>query len=354
MAEKEEKIISAKRINVIVQELKGLVSEHLLTKPILQEKLGIANWALEPTKPAYVKGDIGLGNVENTAFYKHNLTINGATRYFASTTKDAEGISLYAPTTVGESGQVLKSNGSGAPSWSALTKSDVGLGNVENTAFYRRICIVNGTQYSMSGTVSADGFSIYAPTSYGSAEGMLLTSVAPLSNDRTPIWKAPSSITVGKATQLANTRKIWGKSFNGTQDISGDMTEVGKIEANGNITTQGGVSAKGIADFGTDTQIMNVQTVEITSTGASSYTFTHSLATEDLVLLAITVSGGTVYDGYNIAFGNTVPQSTATNVGNFIRWKANSANSITLAFRSTAYAPVSGQKIRVTIMRANF
>ena len=279
MAEKEEKIISAKRINVIVQELKGLVSEQLLTKPILKNKLGIADWALQPTKPTYDKHAVGLGNVENTAFYRRN-------------------------------------------------------------------CIVNEQQYSLSGTVSAEGFSIYAPTSYGSAEGMLLTSVAPLSDDRTPVWKAPSSITVGKATQLANTRKIWGQNFNGTGNVDGDLTANGNIRANG-------VSASGVADFSTDTQVRNVQTIDITSTGASSYTFSHNLATTDLVILAITVSGGDVYEGYNIAFGNTVPQSTS-NVGNFIRWKANSASSITLAFRSTTYAPVSGQKIRVTIMRANY
>lgn len=283
MAEKEEKIISAKRINVIVQELKGLVSEQLLTKPILQNKLGISDWALQPTKPTYDKHAVGLGNVENTAFYRRN-------------------------------------------------------------------CMVNGTLYSMSGTVSAEGFTIYAPTYHGGQDGLILTSKM----GSTPEWKAPSSITVGKATQLAKQIKIWGQSFNGTQDISGDMTEVGKIEANGNITTQGGISAKGIADFGTDTQIMNVQTIEITSTGASSYTFMHSLATEDLVVVAITVSGGDVYEGYNIAFGNTVPQTSATTVGNFIRWKTNSASSITLAFRSSTYAPATGQKIRITIMRANY
>lgn len=276
MAEKEEKIISAKRINVIVQELKGLVSEQLLTKPILQNKLGIADWALQPTKPTYDKHAVGLGNVENTAFYKRN-------------------------------------------------------------------CFVNGATVAMAGTVNADGFTIYAPTNHGGADGLILTSKM-LS---TPVWTAPSSITVGKATQLANTRKIWGQNFNGTGNVDGDLTANGNIRANG-------VSASGIADFSTDTQVKNVQTIDITSTGASSYTFTHNLATTDLVVLAVTVSGGTVYEGYNVAFGNTIPQSNATTIGNFMRWKANSASSITLAFRSTSYAPVSGQKIRVTIMRANY
>lgn len=348
MTKKSETIISAKRINTIVQELKGLVSEDLLTKPNLQNKLGIADWALEPTKPAYVKGDIGLGNVENTAFYERNLTINGATRYFASTTKNEEGISLYAPTTVGESGQVLKSNGSGAPSWSALTKSDVGLGNVEDTAFYRRICIVNGTQYSMSGTVSADGFSIYAPTNHGGVDGLILTSKMMA----TPEWTTPSSLSVGSASKLANSRTLWGRPFNGTQNVSGDMTDVGSITASDDITTEGGVSAKGIADL-TENLQKAWQTVEITSTGASSYTFAHQLASTDVLVMGVTVSGGDVYGNDNVFVGNTIPQSTATTINNFIRYTINSATSITLKFRSSTYAPTSGQTIKVTIIKSN-
>lgn len=46
-----------------------------------------------------------------------------------------------------------------------------------------------------------------------------------------PMW---SSITVYKAGQLATPRNIWGQSFNGTADISGNMTGVG------NITIAGG------------------------------------------------------------------------------------------------------------------
>lgn len=226
-----------------------------------------------------------------------------------------------------------------------INLSTTKLGGLSDTDVIRKkTTIVNGTSMVLLGTHEGESFSIYAPTYHGGQDGLILTSKL----GTTPVWTSPSSITVGKATQLANTRKIWGQNFNGTGNVDGDLT------ANGNIRATGGVSAQGIADFNTDTQVKNVQTIDITSTGASSYTFTHSLATTDLVVLAITVSGGTVYEGYNIAVGNTIPQTSATTIGNFIRWKANSASSITLAFRSTSYAPVSGQKIRVTIMRANY
>lgn len=247
---------------------------------------------------------------------------------------------LDKPTT-GSSGDVLKYNDSGVPSWSALTKSDVGLGNVENTAFYRRICIVNGTQYSMSGTVSADGFSIYAPTSYGSAEGMLLTSVAPLSNDRTPIWKAPSSITVGKATQLANTRKIWGQNFNGTGNVDGDLTANGNINAIG-----GGVSAKGIADFTlTDgTQNKDRQTVRFTMGSGTEYTITHTLATTDVAVL---VFAKHPTENYEMMWGGQTGQSGAYSV----RYQIANNNQIKLQFRTTNYAPASGTTVKVVIIK---
>ncbi len=227
-----------------------------------------------------------------------------------------------------------------------INLSTTKLGGLSNTDVIRKkTTIVNGTSMVLLGTHEGESFSIYAPTYHGGQDGLILTSKL----GTTPVWTSPSSITVGKATQLANTRKIWGQNFNGTGNVDGDLTANGNIRAIG-----GGVSANGIADFSTDTQVKNVQTIDITSTGASSYTFSHNLATTDLVVLAVTVSGGSVYEGYNIAFGNTVPQSTATTVGNFMRWKANNASSITLAFRSSSYAPVSGQNIRVTIMRANY
>lgn len=41
---------------------------------------------------------------------------------------------------------------------------------------------------------------------------------------------------VASATQLRTARTIWGQSFNGTANVSGDMTGVGSISASGNIT----------------------------------------------------------------------------------------------------------------------
>lgn len=58
-----------------------------------------------------------------------------------------------------------------------------------------------------------------------------------------------------KAAQLYTSRTLWGQSFDGTQNVSGDMTGVGSITASGNIVTEanvmadGGMAAKGISDL---------------------------------------------------------------------------------------------------------
>ena len=66
---------------------------------------------------------IGLGNVQNTAFYKRSTTVNGTPWNMAGTDNKAA-FTIYAPTTAGTSGQVLVSSGSGAPSWKTLSIKD--------------------------------------------------------------------------------------------------------------------------------------------------------------------------------------------------------------------------------------
>jgi hypothetical protein len=56
-------------------------------------------------------------------------------------------------------------------------------------------------------------------------------------------WIAPSSLTVGTATNattLANTRTLWGQNFNGSADVSGNLTSVGNITGTGAITIAAG------------------------------------------------------------------------------------------------------------------
>ena len=48
---------------------------------------------------------------------------------------------------------------------------------------------------------------------------------------------------VASATKLATARTLWGRPFDGTANVSGNMTDVGSITASGNIETSGNIKA---------------------------------------------------------------------------------------------------------------
>jgi hypothetical protein len=212
------------------------------------------------------------------------------------------------------------------------------LGGLSATdVIHKRNIIVNGSTITLLGTAEGEGFTIYAPTNHGGADGLILTSKM-LS---TPVWTAPSSITVGKASQLANTRKIWGQNFNGTGNVDGDLTANGNINAIG-----GGVSAKGIADFAlTDgTQNKDRQTVRFTMGSATTYTISHTLSTTDVAVL---VFAKHPTDNYEMMWGGQGGQNGAYSV----RYQIVNNNQINLQFRTTAYAPASGTTVKVVIIK---
>ena len=64
--------------------------------------------------------------------------------------------SFYAPTGAGTSGQYLKSNGSGAPTWATFSKSTVGLGNVDNTADANKN-VLTATKFAAAQSVTLTG-----------------------------------------------------------------------------------------------------------------------------------------------------------------------------------------------------
>lgn len=62
------------------------------------------------------------------------------------------------------------------------------------------------------------------------------------SDVHTETWQSWSTVAfltdnVASATKLQTARTLWGQNFNGTQNVSGNMSNVGKISANGEIIT---------------------------------------------------------------------------------------------------------------------
>lgn len=78
------------------------------------------------TKPVYVS-DAGTFAAASTYAGGTKVTLNG-------TDKGASTATIYAPTTVGTSGQILKSNGSGAPTWVAQSTLSVGYASSAGSA----------------------------------------------------------------------------------------------------------------------------------------------------------------------------------------------------------------------------
>lgn len=122
------------------------------------------------TIKANVQGNLTgnvTGNVSGTASYAQNI-VGGA----AGSIPYQSGASTTVFVAAGTSGTFFKSQGSGAPIWTSVTKSDVGLSNVENTA----LSTWAGSTYltTVASNLSLPG----APTTTTAAAGTSTTQVA--------------------------------------------------------------------------------------------------------------------------------------------------------------------------------
>lgn len=101
------------------------------------------------------------------------------------------------------------------------TKSDVGLGNVDNTADVNKRVSYATTAGSANSVA------------WGNVSGRP-TKVSQFTNDSGYITSSASiSGNAGSATKLATSRTIWGQSFNGTSDIAGLLNTNNGIKVNG-------------------------------------------------------------------------------------------------------------------------
>lgn len=104
--------------------------------------------------------------------------INGSHSYTRSTY-------IYAPISVGTSGQILQSDGSGAPIW--VDPSNIGGGGSNGTTTEFLNITLNGADYAFNGSTERN-LSFYAPTSAGT-DGYLLFSNG---TGKSPTWSTLS------------------------------------------------------------------------------------------------------------------------------------------------------------------
>ena len=114
------------------------------------------------------------------------MSVNGNTS--GDSTNGTSLGTIYAPTTVGTSGNVLKSSGSGAPSWGTLSPSDVGMtvSNVAVTAnLTNQTCNITGSGNSgKSQTIiytndTVNEYTVGISTSYKSPDGNAIELTVP-------------------------------------------------------------------------------------------------------------------------------------------------------------------------------
>ena len=141
-----------------------------------------ANGNITVTKREVTAGALGL--------YKRPTYVNGST-YNMAGTSNSDAFTIYAPTTAGTSNYVLKSSGSGAPTWTAQSNLSVGtaaklgsstLGNTTKPIYLSSgtatecNTYAGGTAVTLNGSSKASSTaSFYAPTSVGTS-GYLLKS----------------------------------------------------------------------------------------------------------------------------------------------------------------------------------
>lgn len=157
-----------------------------------------ANGVISATKKPVTASALGI--------YKRVTYVNGTT-YNMAGTSNSDAFTIYAPTTAGTSNYVLKSNGSGAPTWIAQSNLSVGtaakLGSDTLGSTTKPIYLssgeatecntyAGGTAVTLNGSSKASTTaSFYAPTSSGTS-GYLLKS----NGSSAPTW----TNTIGSTT----------------------------------------------------------------------------------------------------------------------------------------------------------
>ena len=147
------------------------------------------------------------------------------------------------------------------------------------------------------------------------AYGNRLQFRASKEEDFTPAWKtiAFTDSNVASATKLETARTLWGQSFNGESNVSGNMTGVGSVNASGEIITTSPNAFRMIyGDYGTFfRQDETMLYLMLTNKGNQSGTFNSfrpflvELATGTVKLWGS--AGLTVVNGGNVGVGNSNP-----------------------------------------------
>lgn len=128
-------------------------------------------------------------------------------------------------------------------------------GNATTATTLQTIRTINGTNFNGSANITTANWGTARNIGIVSSDGTGAGSVVSVNGSGNVNLKLPATIkasitgnvsgNAGTATKLQTARTIWGQSFNGSTNISGNMTGVGSITASGLIKTTNSVQADG-------------------------------------------------------------------------------------------------------------
>ena len=128
-------------------------------------------------------------------------------------------------------GQGSGGGGGGASSLADLV--DVTITNPQTN----QALLYDGNGHWVNGSITPD-LSAYATKAWVQQQGYITSSA--LNGYATQTWVTQNFLgandTAAAATKLANARTLWGQSFNGTADVSGNMSSVGHMSFSNNET----------------------------------------------------------------------------------------------------------------------
>jgi hypothetical protein len=166
-----------------------------------------------------------------------DLTVNGTTVTVNTTTlavKD-KNIELGLVTTPTD----ITADGGGITLKGTTDKTIIWVDSTDAWTLSEHLNIANGKSYRINGT------DVLSSTTLGSGVvNSSLTSVGTLTN--LTVTNTISGSVSGSAGSLSGTYTFWGQSFNGTQNVSGNLTSVGNITGTGGITITAGGSNQNI------------------------------------------------------------------------------------------------------------
>ena len=166
-----------------------------------------------------------------------NLTVNGTTVTVNTTTlavKD-KNIELGLVTTPTD----VTADGGGITLKGTTDKTIIWVDATDAWTLSEHLNIASGKVYRING---AD---VLSSTTLGSGiVNSSLTSVGTLTN--LTVTNTINGSVSGSAASLSGTYTFWGQSFNGTQNVSGNLTSVGNITGSGGITITAGGSNQNV------------------------------------------------------------------------------------------------------------